>query len=176
MIPKTTKFQNQEVSLLWPFMIIGVGIIVSMSFVFFILKGYRRPRPLVIKPSSVESFNDVANALFKSLYPLKKQGYNFYVTPIVNEDELNFATELKKYFPPSDSSKNMSITLQEVNLNLSPPGPTQLKTCKENNQFILHRKRDKIWTKKIYFTVCKEKRDQLILSYSLDSSPLTSSM
>lgn len=159
--------KHQETSLLWPFLIIGIGIILSMTFVFFILRGYKKPRPLVIKPSSVESFDAVAEALYKAMYPLTKQGYSFKVSPKVNENEVKLSEGLKKYFPEFNSEKIIAITLEEVDLESEPPPPSQLYTCRENNLFNLYRKKEKKWNKHIYFSICKEGRDNLIMSYAL---------
>ena len=101
------KKQKETRSLLWLFLIIGIGALISMSFVLFILQGYKKPRPLVIKPSSVKSFQNVAHALYKSMYPLTKQGYRFQVHPMVNDIEVELAKEMKKYFP-KNTSQNKS--------------------------------------------------------------------
>ena len=162
MTPKKT----QETSLLWPFLIIGLGIIISMSFVLIILKSHKKPRPLVIKPSSVESFEDVALALYKAMYPLTKQGYNFQVTPKISETEKQLAKEINKYFPKIDSEKTVSINLVEVDLSSKASSPSQLFTCHENNFFNLYRKKEKKWKKNIYFSICKERENTLILSFS----------
>jgi len=169
----TPTEKNKDSSLVWLFLIIGVGILVSMSFVFFILKGYKKRRPLVIKPSSVESFVDVSEALYKAFYPLTKQGYSFVVSPSVNKDELLFSESLKQFFPEVESKpkKTITITLDKVNLDLEPPPPTQLYTCNENNRFILHRKMEKKWNKKIYFAICRENDGLLILSYAKKTPP-----
>ena len=158
--------KKKDGSLVWLFLVIGVGILVSMSFVFMILKGYKKRRPLVIKPSSVESFDEVAEALYKAFYPLTKQGYSFVVSPLANDTEIEFSNALKQFFPKTEAKpkKIMTITLEKVNLDLKPPAPTQLYTCNENNRFILHRKKEKAWNKNIYFSICREDDGLLILS------------
>lgn len=159
--------EQKESSLLWPFLIIGVGIILSLSFVFFVLKTYQKPHPLLIKPSSVDSFDDISLAIYKSMFPMTRQGYTFQVSPLVNKDELEFSRSLAKYFNPDSSEKVISITLQEVHLEKQTIEKSTNFNCKENNIFNLLRKKDKKWTKNIYFSVCKEKDDLLIMSYTV---------
>jgi len=158
--------EQKEASLLWPFLIIGVGIIVTLSFVFIVLKGYKKPHPLLIKPSSVDSFDGVSKALYKAMYPMVRQGYDFKVNPKVNTDEINFSNSLLKYFSDQSLNKVISITLLEINLDSPPQSASKTFNCRENNYFNLYRKKEKKWKKNIYFSVCKEREDLYIMSFS----------
>ena len=66
----------------------------------------------------------------------------------------------------NESNKTISVTLVKVDLNSKPPPPSQFLTCQENNLFNLYRKKEKKWKKKIYFSICKESDNSLILSYT----------
>lgn len=159
--------EQKEASLTWPFLIIGVGIILSLSFVFFVLRNYQKPHPLLIKPSSVESFHDVSKAIYKSMFPMIRQGYTFHISPLINEDEIKLAKSLSKFVSPNSSDKVISITLQKVQLDKEIFNKNEKFNCKENILFNLLRKKEKKWKKRIYFSVCKEKEDLLIMGYSI---------
>lgn len=167
--------QNQDQiksSGLWaPFTIIGIGFILSLIFVFKTLKDYKTPKPLLIKPSSVETTKDIHNALYKSLYPLKLRGFGVTLASPKNETERTLFSYLAKSFKQSknadkNESKNENIKFSTQSIDLSQKADIDKTDCKNTALFNLRRKIKK-WDKEIYFAVCTESKNEFVLFYIL---------
>jgi len=151
---------------LWvPFTIIGIGFIFSIVFVFKTLKDYKTPKPLLIKPSSVETTKDIHNALYKSLYPLKLRGFGIFLESPKNETEKTLFSYLTKTFE-ENKNENFKFSVQGIDLSLE--ADIDKTDCKNTALFNLRRKIKK-WDKEIYFTVCTESKNEFILFYILKS-------
>jgi len=164
-VMKATRKQPQnESNGLWiPLSIVGVGILVSMVFAFQTLKGYRKPRPLLIKPSSVNSAKELSMALYKAVYPLKLQGYGvkFVSSGLAFENQLK--TSFKSVFPSTE--KNILITAEEI--NLSQDYNNSKIDCLNTALFNMLRKPERKWKKKIYFSVCTEAEKTFKIFYTI---------
>lgn len=149
---------------LWiPAVIICAGFILSLIFVFKTLKDYKQPRPLLIKPSSVEQPSEIADALYKALYPLKKRGFGVQIAHL-DDNPISFkvATALIKNFPPN----KFQFKFSAYQVLLSDEHDPNKTDCKNTALFNLKRKPERKWKNKIYFTVCTTKKETFSLFYT----------
>lgn len=149
---------------LWvPAAIIFFGFAFSVVFAFKTLKGYQQPRPLLIKPSSVEKPEEIKLALQKALYPLLKSGYGISTLPKDGEVETKLLSqELNR---KSTSDKLLKLSIKRVKLN--DQHDNKSVDCKNTALFNLKRKPDRKWKNKFYFTVCTEAENSFALYYAI---------
>jgi len=164
----SSEIQNRSNGLWIPFTIITVGIIVSLVFAVQTLKGYRKPRPLLIRPSSVTEAAEVSNSLYKALYPLKLQGYGIEYSSDGSDFGSDLGTALNQTFGKED--KNIQIDLQKI--DLSQDYDNNKIDCLNTALFNMLRKPDRNWTKPIYFSVCTQKQNKFTVYYSTDKAAL----
>ena len=151
---------------LWvPFTIIAIGFICSIVFVFKTLKDYKTPKPLLIKPSSVENAKDIHDALYKSLYPLKLRGFGISLALPKNETEKILFSHLTKTFA---QTKNKNFTFFAKEIDLHEEADIDKTDCKNTALFNLRRKIKK-WDKEIYFAVCTKSKNEFVLFYVLNN-------
>lgn len=168
-------------SLFWPFFVISVGFIASMAFVIYALLNYKKPTPLVIKPSSVSNVSDIAEGIHKALFPLTQLEEHFIVLSEEQNDNLDgdlgdnndfskkLQTDLNTFFKPS-TKKALNLKVYKVHLSLKDTDP-QLEdpkaqsSCEKLSLFNLQRKKDRVWDQKFIFTLCREKDDEYLLVY-----------
>ncbi len=150
---------------LWiPAVIICLGFLFSMAFVVKTLRGYKQPQPLLIKPSSVETPEEITEALYKALYPLKQRAYGAHILELDN-DEVSFkvAHSLAQRFP----KKENNFRFNAYKVSLYDQHDTNKTDCRNTALFNLKRKPEKKWKKAIYFTVCTEKKEAFSLFYTV---------
>ncbi|MGH1467969.1 MAG: hypothetical protein ACRBBP_03685 [Bdellovibrionales bacterium] len=150
---------------LWiPAVIICLGFLFSMAFVLKTLKGYKQPQPLLIKPSSVQTPEEITESLYKALYPLKQRSYGVELGKLENDDvSSKVASSLSEKFPKS----TYSFRLNTYKVLLTDKHDTNKTDCKNTALFNLKRKPERKWKKKIYFTVCTEGTEHFSLFYLL---------
>ncbi len=148
---------------LWaPILIICLGFVFSMAFVVKTLKGYKQPRPLLIKPSSVDTPEEITRAIYKALFPLKKRSFGIKLEKIDN-NKISFKVTqlLTKKFPPSKNE----FKFNSYKVSILEPHDTRKTDCRNTALFNLKRKFKRTWKKKIYFTICKEEKQIFSLFY-----------
>jgi len=162
------KSQKKSTGLWIPFSIILVGIFVSLIFAFQTLRGYRKPRPLLIKPSSINSAGELTTSLHKALYPLKLQGYGFEL----DSDGSTFGDDLKNSLESKfgKSEKNISARIQKIDLSQSYDNSKI--DCLNTALFNMLRKPERKWKKNIYFSVCTEADKKFSIYYSTDKNQI----
>ncbi len=149
---------------LWaPVLIIFLGFMLSMAFVFKTLKGYKQPRPLLIKPSSVNTPEEITEAIYKALFPLKKRSFGVKIQEIDN-DKISFKVvhSLIKKFPPSKNE----FKFNSYKVSILEKHDIKKTDCRNTALFNLKRRPERIWKKKIYFTICKEEKKIFSLFYT----------
>jgi len=156
------KPQSDSNGLWIPFTIIFIGIIISVVFAVQTLKGYRKPRPLLIKPSSIEDPSNLADALSKALYPLKLQNYGV----ITASDGSDLGEEVKHLLFESFGEKAKSIRLTFTKIDLRQNYDNSKTDCLNTALFNMNRKRERVWSKKFYFCVCTEKEKTFAVYYT----------
>lgn len=150
---------------LWlPFSIIALGFILSLIFVIWTLKSYKKPKPLLIKASSAASSQEIAASIYKALYPYKDKYYFAVTNPESSPLATSLMEELSVLQTKKSSKESITITLTKINLNEAAPAN---QICKANALFELKRKMEKRWKEKIYFCICTESKTKLILYYNL---------
>ena len=149
---------------LWiPAVLIAVAFALSIVFMINTVKNYKKPRHLLIKPSSVETPEEISASLYKALYPLKIRNFGLE-TLVLEDDELSskVVAAMAKDFPRNDNIFKLStykVSLDEAHDN-------NKMDCRNTALFNLKRKPDRKWKKKIYFTVCTEETNQFSLFYT----------
>lgn len=164
---KKETFPQIKSSGLWiPFTLIGICFVFSTIFVFKTLKNYKSPKPLLIKPSSVENEADITAAVYKSLYPLKMRGFGVSLKePKEGADDFEFILlpMLRNVFE-GEKKENFKISVQKI--DLSKEADNDKIDCENTALFNMKRKIKK-WDKRIYFSVCTDNVNNFILFYDL---------
>lgn len=147
---------------LWiPLLILSIAFILSVSYVFWVMKNYKKNTPLIIKPSSIEKPIEAAQALKKALHPLFNEGYGI---KIENTDPLfsvAFNSEFKDLNAISD--KKLNISFSTIDLNAEPEISTI--NCYQTALFNMKRKMERKWKNKFYFVICEASKLNLELYY-----------
>lgn len=160
-MPKTT--QNQSNHLWVPFFIVSVGFLASMIFVIWTLTNYQKPAPLLIKPSSLDSTQEISESLAKALFPYRK----VYSLEVSGENNDFLYQDLKQKLESQFLKENQqSLSLQVKHISLKQKAQPQKLDCLNTALFNLNRKKERKWKNKIYFCVCVQKKDDLILYYT----------
>jgi hypothetical protein len=160
--------QNTSNGLWIPFTIIFIGIVISVVFAVQTLQGYRKPRPLLIRPSSVNEATELSNSLYKALYPLKLQGFGVEYSSEGSAFGLDLGDALNQTFGQKD--KNIQVVLQKI--DLSQNYDNNKIDCLNTALFNMLRKPDRNWVNSIYFSVCTQEKNKFIVYYSTDKKAL----
>jgi len=160
--------QNRPSGLWIPFSIIFIGIVISVVFALQTLQGYRKPRPLLIRPSSVNEAAELSNSLYKALYPLVLQGYGVKFVSDGSGFGAALGMSLNKTFGKAD--KNIQIDLQKI--DLSQEYDNNKIDCLNTALFNMLRKPERNWKEPVYFSVCTQELNEFTVYYSTDRSAI----
>lgn len=158
--------QNSSNGLWIPFTIIFIGIVVSLVFAVQTLRGYRKPRPLLIRPSSVDQASELAGSVYKALYPLKIQGYGIEY----KSDGSSFGSELGASLVSIFGSESKNIKTELYKIDLTAAYDNNKTDCLNTALFNMLRKPKRHWTRSIYFSVCTESDKSFKIYYSRDKN------
>lgn len=149
-------------SLFWPFLVISVGFIASMAFVIYALLNYKKPTPLVIKPSSVSTIDKIGESFQKALFPLTQQKEHFKV---LGEDDFSAKLQqsLNTFFKPTEK-KALNVVIQKMDLSKKESRRLE-SSCEKLSLFHLKRKKERVWDKAFIFTLCRESDESYLLVY-----------
>lgn len=149
---------------LWiPAVIIFVSFVLSIGFMVNSINNYKKPKPLLIKPSSVETPEEIAKALYKALYPLKMRNFGVKILGTSKDPVIVSATlQIAKDFPKDKNTFEISA----YKVSIKEDHDNDRMDCLNTALFNLKRKPEKKWKNKIYFTVCTEDTNRFSIFYT----------